>query len=93
VPTNSQGAFRFKTVLPGAYAVSNHWARPPHIHFKLVKPGFAELTTQMYFPDEALNDVDRLLMRKSSQERQSMIARADDKRNDIFYFQVVMQTQ
>ena len=93
VPTNNQGAFRFKTVLPGAYAVSNNWARPPHIHFKLSKPGFAELTTQMYFPDEALNDIDRLLMARTPQERESLTAKADESRQDAFYFQMVMQAR
>lgn len=91
VPTGKTGAFRFKTVLPGAYPVGNGWVRPPHIHFKLNKPGYRELTTQMYFPQQALNEVDRLLMRKSSQEKQGMIAQMDKQREDGFYFQVVMQ--
>ena len=41
-----------------------------------------ELTTQMYFPGEALNDVDRLLLRHPEEDRPRMIARAVDDAED-----------
>lgn len=31
--TDAEGRYRFKTIRPGAYAVSGEWTRPPHIHF------------------------------------------------------------
>lgn len=74
VPSGQDGGFRFKTVFPGAYSAGWGWARPPHIHFKISKPGFRPLTTQMYFPDQPLNNKDYLLRRKSEAERKLMIA-------------------
>jgi protocatechuate 3,4-dioxygenase beta subunit len=55
--TDADGAYRFTTVLPGAYPWQNHpnaW-RPKHIHFSLFGRAFPErLVTQMYFPGDPL---------------------------------------
>ncbi|MDH5553106.1 MAG: protocatechuate 3,4-dioxygenase, partial [Nitrosomonas sp.] len=75
VSSKENGAFRFKTVMPGAYPASGSWTRPPHIHFKISKPGYATLITQMYFPDEPLNKTDLLLRHKNALERPMMIAK------------------
>lgn len=91
VPTNNEGRFKFKTVFPGAYPISDQWSRPPHIHFKVSKKGFIELVTQMYFPDHELNRHDRLLQRKSHAEQQRMIAKKDPKASDIFYYEIVLE--
>ena len=74
VPSGTDGRFRFKTVLPGTYPASRNWTRPPHIHFKITKPGFVSLITQMYFPGQPLNEVDLLPKRKGEGERKLMIA-------------------
>lgn len=71
--TDADGRFRVRTIKPGAYPVGEGWSRPPHIHFKVARRGFDELTTQMYFAGEALNDVDRLLQRVPERERASLI--------------------
>jgi len=73
--SDENGFFRFKTVMPGAYPASGAWIRPPHIHFKISKPGYRTLTTQMYFPDEKLNNSDLLLNAKRPAERAAMTAR------------------
>lgn len=73
--SDENGLFRFKTVMPGAYPASGVWTRPPHIHFKISKPGYRTLTTQMYFPDEKLNSSDLLLSAKPPAERAAMTAR------------------
>ena len=75
VQSGKKGEFKFKTIIPGAYAVSNNWSRPPHIHFKITKRGYQELITQMYFPDQELNKKDRLLQRKSQSQQAMMIAK------------------
>jgi len=75
ISSEENGAFRFKTVMPGAYPASESWIRPPHIHFKISKPGYATLITQMYFPDEQLNKTDLLLRHKNALERPMMIAK------------------
>jgi protocatechuate 3,4-dioxygenase beta subunit len=59
--SDDDGAYRIKTVKPGAYPVAPNWMRPPHIHFE-VQGQFERLVTQMYFPGEPLNASDRLLM-------------------------------
>jgi protocatechuate 3,4-dioxygenase beta subunit len=80
VPSGKQGVFRFKTIYPGAYGNVWGWRRPPHIHFKISKPGYKTLTTQLYFPGEPLNEKDYLLRGHSEAERKLMtaIVAADD---------------
>lgn len=58
--SNDEGVYRIKTVKPGAYLAGPDWMRPPHIHFE-VHGQFERLVTQMYFPGEPLNAIDRLL--------------------------------
>jgi protocatechuate 3,4-dioxygenase beta subunit len=91
VPSGKDGEFRFKTVLPGPYPVGGGWSRPPHIHFKVTKKGYVELTTQMYFPDQALNQSDRLLQRKSKEEQKLMIADRTSDKSDTFYYRIVIE--
>lgn len=59
--TDAEGRYRVRTIRPGAYPVTAGWTRPPHIHFKIARRGFHELTTQMYFAGDPLNETDRLL--------------------------------
>ncbi|MCB1986647.1 MAG: protocatechuate 3,4-dioxygenase [Burkholderiales bacterium] len=81
IRSDKNGQYRFKTVKPGAYPASKTWIRPPHIHFKVFKSGFSELVTQMYFPNEPLNESDLLFNNKNKSEQIAMIAQqagADD---------------
>ncbi|MEH6824412.1 MAG: protocatechuate 3,4-dioxygenase [Motiliproteus sp.] len=71
--TDDLGYYRFKTIIPGAYPVNADWWRPPHIHFKVSKRGYHELTTQMYFAGHALNTKDRLLLELAESERGKLI--------------------
>lgn len=71
--TDAEGRFRVRTIKPGAYPVADGWSRPPHIHFKVARRGFHELTTQMYFAGDPLNDVDRLLLDVPESERAALI--------------------
>ena len=57
--TDAQGRYRFKTIKPGAYPISPTALRPPHIHFD-IKGKNNRLVTQMFFPDEPLNEKDVL---------------------------------
>lgn len=75
ISSDESGLFRFKTVMPGAYPARENWVRPPHIHFKISKPGYRTLTTQMYFPNQELNNSDLLLSAKSAAERAAMTAK------------------
>ena len=71
--TNEQGEYGFKTIKPGSYPASWFWTRPPHIHFTVRSPKHTELTTQMYFSDEPLNNKDRLLQNHSKKEREKSV--------------------
>ena len=71
--TGDDGAYEFKTIVPGAYKVDGSWSRPPHIHFKIAKRGYHELTTQMYFAGEKLNDDDQILQALSKEEQNLLI--------------------
>jgi protocatechuate 3,4-dioxygenase beta subunit len=65
--------------------------RPPHIHFKISKRGFSELTTQMYFPGQKLNDSDLLLMQKSDEEAARMIARRTEAVTETYAYEIVLE--
>lgn len=90
--SDRSGNFRFKTVMPGAYPASATWIRPPHIHFKLSRQGYAPLVTQMYFPDEKLNETDLLLSGKSVLERPLMIARniGEEEGNAVYEYNIIL---
>lgn len=90
VPSGKDGYFRFKTIYPGIYPAGVDWFRPPHIHFKVHKPGYESLTTQMYFPGEKLNEVDLLLINKTDEEQALMIATQSSKQSDTFEYTIVL---
>lgn len=69
--TDGEGRYMFRTIKPGAYPASSDWWRPPHVHYKVHKRGYLELTTQLYFAGEAYNAEDKILQRlpKADQEK------------------------
>jgi len=91
VSSGKEGGFRFKTIFPGTYPAADGWIRPPHIHFKVAKRGYVELVTQMYFPDQELNNVDLLLQRKGREEQKLMIAEKTAKGSETYRFKIVIQ--
>jgi protocatechuate 3,4-dioxygenase beta subunit len=51
--TQSDGSFRFRTVLPGNYPIGPNVFRAKHIHFKIYPLGYEPLTTEVVLlPDE-----------------------------------------
>lgn len=71
--TDSDGRYRFKTIKPGAYSISPTEKRPPHIHFD-VEGKANRLVSQMFFPDEPLNEKDRLFLDLRSQSEKTAAA-------------------
>ena len=62
--TAEDGSYQFRSIKPGAYPNPGYdnWMRPPHIHYSVFCAGVMQrLITQMYFPDEPLNDIDPIL--------------------------------
>lgn len=70
--TDAEGRYRIKTIKPGHYPVREGWSRPPHIHFKVACRGYSEITTQMYFAGDPLNDVDLIWTKLTADERASV---------------------
>ena len=81
--TTAEGSFSFKTIKPGPYPLSflgEEGTRCRHIHFKVTRPGYKQLITQMYFHGDPLISQDlevakvpeenrHLLIRKSSVDK------------------------
>jgi protocatechuate 3,4-dioxygenase, beta subunit len=61
VKTDSEGRYRFKTIKPGAYPISPTAQRTPHIHFD-VEGSTDRLVSQMFFPNEPLNEKDGIFL-------------------------------
>ena len=78
VKTDAEGRYSFTTIKPGAYKVDASWRRPPHIHYKVSRRGYHELTTQMYFAGESLNDTDRLLRSVAEEDRDLLVVDFQD---------------
>ncbi len=67
--TDADGRYAFRTIKPAAYPMAfiggqadeSAGHRTPHIHFRVVRDGYRDLTTQMFFDGEALNESDFVL--------------------------------
>lgn len=75
--TDANGQYRFRTIIPGAYPADSDWVRPPHIHFKVHRKGFHELTTQLYFEGHELNARDHILNSIPAAERSAVITKLE----------------
>ncbi|MCB0367691.1 MAG: hypothetical protein H6624_07425 [Bdellovibrionaceae bacterium] len=71
--TDADGRYSFRTIIPGRYPASATWLRPPHIHYKVHKRGFHELTTQMYFRGDRDNAADHILRALSHEEQERVL--------------------
>jgi protocatechuate 3,4-dioxygenase beta subunit len=82
--TNAEGRYSFRTIKPGAYPLAfvrsapddNAGYRTPHLHFRVSKRGYSELTTQMYFSGEPRNETDGVLSRVAVAERPRVVIAA-----------------
>ena len=76
--TKVDGSYIFKTVIPGSYAASASWIRPPHIHYKVSAKGYRELITQMYFVGQKYNDSDLILNDLSAEDQSQVVVNLTD---------------
>jgi protocatechuate 3,4-dioxygenase beta subunit len=76
--TDKAGQYRFRTVKPGATVPpGRNRPRPPYINVMIHASGLMRpLVTQMFFPDEALNDDDPQLALVPGARRPLLVARA-----------------
>lgn len=72
--TDDEGRYHLRTIKPGAYIARKDigWWRPPHVHFSIVGSG-VRLVTQMYFPDEPLNEKDYIFLIVPEADRSRVI--------------------
>ncbi|HEY5601720.1 MAG TPA: protocatechuate 3,4-dioxygenase [Gammaproteobacteria bacterium] len=91
--TDANGHYGFRTIMPGAYPAGPGWTRPPHIHFKASSANHHPVTTQMYFPDEKLNQEDRILLNLSAADQSRVIAkrRSSSDAEPVFIFNIVLR--
>jgi protocatechuate 3,4-dioxygenase, beta subunit len=93
--TNKDGEYFFRTIIPGQYPATSNWIRPAHIHFKVSKRGYKELTTQLYFKGDPYNDRDAILMSMSLDERSKVISdfKPEDNSGDypVGYFEIAIK--
>ena len=92
--TDADGRYGFKTIMPGAYPAGPGWTRPPHIHFKVSKQNYYSLTTQMYFPEQELNKIDRILQDLSKADQDMVVAKRQlvgDDEEPVFIFDIVLR--
>lgn len=79
--TTKEGTFHLRTVRPGAYADlrSRSGLRTPHIHYEIIGEE-GRLITEMYFPEEPLNDADPNIaeMLAAGADPRLLTARLDD---------------
>lgn len=89
--TDSDGAFQFTTIKPGAVAGPDGARQAPHLAVTLFMRGMlSHLFTRMYFPDEPLNATDPVLQRVPAERRGTLIAAtASDK--SILEWNIVSQ--
>jgi len=71
--TNDKGEYSFKTVIPGFYQATSNWMRPAHIHLKVHRRGFEELTSQVYFKGDPYNKSDKILQSLTKEEQSKVI--------------------
>ena len=73
IKTNAKGEYSYKTIIPGEYAATGTWTRPPHIHYKVSLRGYEELITQLYFKGNRNNEYDRILQSLNKDEQNAVI--------------------
>jgi len=55
------GYYEYETIHPGRYKTGPNQWRPSHIHYHVTAPGYAPLTTQLYFAGDPENERDRFV--------------------------------
>ncbi|MDQ3818027.1 MAG: protocatechuate 3,4-dioxygenase [Acidobacteriota bacterium] len=80
--TDTEGRYRFTTIKPGAYPAPVVGMRAPHVHFE-VEAKYDRLITQMFFPNEALNEQDHFLQFVKGPQREAVIAKSVPPTNGI----------
>lgn len=71
IATNRAGAYHFRTLRPVPYE-----GRTPHIHYRVIAPGFDRLTTQLYVAEEAKRNARDSLYKRHAPEERTLLTSA-----------------
>jgi protocatechuate 3,4-dioxygenase beta subunit len=75
IETDNEGRYKFKTIKPAAYAINKEGRmRPPHIHFDVLGR-YSRAITQMYFPNEPLNEKDDIFVHEGGKDRNKLVCK------------------
>lgn len=92
IPTDDDGAFRFKTIKPGPVAGPEGKQQAPHIVVSVFMRGLLRrLVTRIYFPDEMANANDSVLNLVEPARRGTLIAKNVAGQIGAFEWNVVLQ--
>lgn len=69
--TDRAGSYHFRTLRPVPYT-----GRTPHIHYRVVAPGFDRLTTQLYVAEDAERNARDSLYNRHTREEQALLTTA-----------------
>lgn len=88
--TDKEGAYAFKTVLPGKY-LNGKLYRPAHIHFRVSGKGHGELISQIYFEGDPHINKDPWASDKKAKHRILPISLEDTQGNLAVNFDIVLR--
>lgn len=86
--TDRAGSYHFRTLRPVPYT-----GRTPHIHYRVIAPGFDRLTTQLYVAEEAERNARDFLYKKHAREERALLTsafRAVDESSVAAEFNIVL---
>jgi protocatechuate 3,4-dioxygenase, alpha subunit len=91
--TDTEGAFRFRTIKPGAVPGGGGKLQAPHISVIVFARGLlTHLYTRIYFPDEPLNDGDEWLGAVPQARRHTLVAKpAGGASAPAYRFDIILQ--
>ncbi len=96
VGTDAAGAYTLRTMRPRAVRGAGSLASVPYVSLAIFARGLLNhLYTRVYFPDEAVNASDAILLRVPADRRATLIATRDSERPDeselAYRFDIVLQ--
>jgi protocatechuate 3,4-dioxygenase alpha subunit len=91
-PTNSEGAFQFRTVKPGPVPSSTEALQAPHINVSIFMRGLLNrLVTRIYFSGDERNGVDEVLCLVDPARLSTLFARPDPHCPTVYRWDVILQ--
>jgi protocatechuate 3,4-dioxygenase alpha subunit len=89
-PTDADGSYEIRTLLPGALPAPDGEQEAPHLDVSVFARGLLDrLVTRVYFPDEPANDGDPVLRAVPADRRATLVAEQVD--DSTYRFDIVLQ--